>query len=71
MGTLALPKVRPICLINEIAKAFERILAERIYSWQVEHPESDFSQNQFGFRKNRSTYDALLLLKDITSSAVM
>ncbi|XP_029673046.1 uncharacterized protein LOC115241425 [Formica exsecta] len=70
MDTLALPKVRPICLINEIAKAFERILVERISSWQTEHPESDLSVNQFGFRKGRSTCDALLHLKMITNNVV-
>lgn len=59
----AVPKVRPICLINEIAKAFERILAERISNWQAEHPDSSLSANQFGFRKGRSTNDALLYLK--------
>ncbi|KMQ88053.1 reverse transcriptase, partial [Lasius niger] len=64
-----LPKARPICLINEIGKIFERVLADRIADWQFVHPESDFSGNQFGFRKNRSTCDALLL-REITSSAV-
>lgn len=65
-----LPKVRPICLINEIGKAFERILVERIYQWQSEHPNSDLSVNQFGFRKRRSTCDALLAVRDITTCAV-
>lgn len=65
-----LPKARPICLLNELGKALERIIANRIYEWQLEHPESDFSGNQFGFRKQRSTCDAIALLKEITSSAV-
>ncbi|CAL1685118.1 unnamed protein product [Lasius platythorax] len=64
-----LPKVRPICLLNEIGKAFERILAERILFWQSEHPDSEFSANQFGFRRQRSTCDALLLVREITSRA--
>lgn len=40
-----LPKVRPICLLDDIGKAFERIIVERIYHWQSEHPESDVSAN--------------------------
>lgn len=65
----ALPKVRPICLINEIAKAFERIIAGRIYSWQADSPESDLSVNQYGFRKFRSTCDAVARLREITATA--
>lgn len=65
-----IPKVRPICLLNEIAKAFKRIIADRIYSWQADHPESAFSNNQFGFRKRRSTCDAIGQLRDITTRAI-
>lgn len=64
------PKARPICLIDELGKTFERVLAERISIWQMDNPESDLSNNQFGFRMNRSTCDALLLVKRITSLAV-
>lgn len=65
-----LPKVRPICLL-EIGKAFERIIAERIAAGQMGNAVSDLSANQFGFRRQRSTCDALLLVKEITSTAVM
>lgn len=44
-----LPRIRPICLIDEIGKAFERILTDRIYAWQSEYPQSEFARNQFGF----------------------
>lgn len=64
------PKVRPICLLDEIGKAFERILAERIYEWQENNPESSLAPNQFGFRKFRSTCDALKTLKDITAQVM-
>jgi len=63
------PKVRPICLLDEVGKAFERILAERIYEWQENHEESRLAPNQFGFRKYRSTCDALKKLKDVTVQA--
>lgn len=65
-----LPKARPICLLNEIAKAFERIIANRIFDWLLENPDSDFSPNQFEFRKGLSTCDALSKFKEITSSIV-
>lgn len=45
VSILELPKVRPICLIDDIGKAFECIISNRIYEWQVEHPESDFASN--------------------------
>lgn len=65
-----LPKVRPICLLNDIGKIFERVLGNRIDQWQSEHPESDVSEHQFGFRRHRSTCDALRLLRELTSAAV-
>ncbi|KMQ88396.1 reverse transcriptase [Lasius niger] len=65
-----LPKVRPICLLDEIGKAFERIIAERILQWQDIHPDSRLAANQFGFTRGRSTCDALLLVKEITSRAI-
>lgn len=65
-----LPKVRPICLINEVAKVFERIIADRIHLWQMEHPESDLSDNQFGFRKRRSTCDAIARFRELTTGVM-
>lgn len=29
---IRLPKVRPICLLNEIGKTFERVIADRIWN---------------------------------------
>ncbi|KMQ92579.1 reverse transcriptase [Lasius niger] len=65
-----LPKVRPICLLNDIGKTFERVLEIRISRWQEGSPESDVSEFQFGFRRHWSTCDALRLLREIISSAV-
>lgn len=51
-------KYRPICMLGETGKLLERIIAGRI----VEHLKSvrsDLSANQFGFRRGRSTLDAL------------
>ncbi|KMQ89978.1 reverse transcriptase [Lasius niger] len=70
LRTPDIPKARPICLLNELGKTFERVLAERIHFWQTSNPDSDVSGSQYGFRKNRSTCDALLLVRQITSNAV-
>lgn len=63
-------KTRPICLLNEIAKGLERIIAERLYAWMSENPESDLSENQYGFRRSRFTCDAVGRLREITMRAV-
>lgn len=57
-------KMRPICLIDEIGKIFEKILINRIYKW-MENREGIISPNQHGFRKNHSTVDALLQVTSI------
>jgi hypothetical protein len=59
---------RPVVLLDEAGKFFEKILASRI----VEHLESrgpDLAACQFGFRTGRSTMDAVALLKSWTQAA--
>ncbi|CAG4946299.1 unnamed protein product [Colias eurytheme] len=59
---------RPICLLDEIGKLFERIIAARLY----EHLCSsgpDLSDKQFGFRRRRSTVDAILHVRSIAERA--
>lgn len=64
-------KARPICLLNDLDKLFERILADRMKTWMAEDPESrDLSSAQFGFRNGRSTCDAIMKIKDATTSAM-
>lgn len=63
-------KARPICLLDEAGKIFERIIADRINRWLNENPDSSLSDNQFGFRKNRSTVDALVCVKNFTQNTV-
>lgn len=53
---------RPIVLLDEVGKLFERIIASRL----VNHLSSvgpDLADEQFGFRAERSTIDALSHLK--------
>ena len=64
-----LPKARPICLLNEVGKTFERVIADRIIGFMEDNERSNLSDNQFGFRKMRSTTDALHLVKSIITRA--
>lgn len=53
-------KARPICLIKEIAKILERVIVQRIEEWMEKNPKAGLGKNQYGFRKGKSTMDALL-----------
>lgn len=60
---------RPVVLLDETAKLFEKILADRL----VRHLEDigpGLSDAQYGFRAGRSTIDALDALKSLTTNAV-
>lgn len=52
-------KYKPICLINDVAKGFERLLVSRIWSILEEQRGDGLSSVQFGFRRGYSTVDAL------------
>lgn len=64
------PKVRPICLLNEIGKIFEKVLVGRITNWMDNNPESALTVNQFGFCRGRSTMDALTEVKKFIEFAI-
>ncbi|XP_071579165.1 uncharacterized protein [Temnothorax nylanderi] len=63
------PKARPICLLNEVGKTFERVIANRLTDFMEENPDADLSKNQFGFRRAHSTTDALFLVKSTITEA--
>lgn len=63
-----LSNYRPISLLSSFAKIFEKVIASRLLAFIDEH--NLFSSSQFGFRKNHSTYMALLALYDKVSEAV-
>lgn len=65
-----LPKVRPICLLDESGKALERIIAARMRAFLSADPAIDIAPNQFGFRRGRSTADALLAVKKVVKDAL-
>jgi len=60
---------RPLVLLNETAKLFEKILADRLVQ-HLEEVGPGLSEAQFGFRRSRSTTDALATLKERTMAAL-
>ncbi|XP_072766612.1 uncharacterized protein [Anoplolepis gracilipes] len=59
---------RPICLLDEVSKIFERIIAKRL----VRHisREGGLHEEQYGFREGRSTVDAISRVTSLTEEAV-
>lgn len=60
---------RPICLLDEIGKMLERIIAERLTK-HLSQKGPDLSSGQYGFRAGHSTVDAILRLRDLSGRAV-
>lgn len=54
---------RPIVLLDEVAKMFERIVANRL-NQHLAGQSIGLAEAQFGFRERKSTIDAILVLKD-------
>jgi hypothetical protein len=50
---------RPICLLDEVGKLFERIIAARIEA-HMRQRESGWHDRQYGFRQGSSTIDAII-----------
>lgn len=69
-----LPKAKPICLMDDIGKYLESIIVDRIETWMDFMYEKRcafraIGKNQFGFRKNMSTIDALDKVRDTVEVA--
>ena len=58
---------RPICLLDTIGKVLERIVQSRLT--QFSEGERPLSEHQFGFRKARSTLDAIDMVVSIAREA--
>ena len=48
---------RPICLLDTMGKLLDEMILQRLQGHMV--GENGLSENQFGFRKGRSTVDAI------------
>lgn len=65
----SLTAYRPICLLDEAGKLFEKIIAGRIGT-HLRCVGPDLSDSQFGFRRGLSTIDAVLKVREITKRVV-
>lgn len=63
------PKLRPICLLDDVGKILETILVDRIVAWMDDNPRAQLSENQFGFRRIKSTCDALMTVYSAITQA--
>jgi len=59
---------RSICLLDEAGKLFERIIAARLQE-HLSQVGPDLAKNQFGFRKGRSTMDAIRRVRAFAEEA--
>ncbi|XP_046742523.1 uncharacterized protein LOC124409151 [Diprion similis] len=64
-----IPKVRPICILNELGKTFERVLVGRLGGWVEENARPRLSEDQYGFREGRATSDALIRVRRFVENA--
>ncbi|XP_062713362.1 uncharacterized protein LOC134290278 [Aedes albopictus] len=58
---------RPICLLDTVGKLLERVVLNRLTKYT--ESESGLSELQFGFRKGRSTVDAIRTIVDAMQTA--
>lgn len=63
------PKARPICLLNNIGKNFERIIMYRLREVMNNNAFAALSVRQFGFCEGKSTLDALQFLVTLVEEA--
>lgn len=56
---------RPLCLLNETGKTMERIIKGRMEEHMRREEGSKLSKNQYGFRKGKSTVEAVMKFKEI------
>ncbi|CAK1585034.1 unnamed protein product [Parnassius mnemosyne] len=57
---------RPVVLLDEVGKLFERVIANRLAEY-LAGTGPDLAEHQFGFRKRRSTVDAIMRVRALTT----
>lgn len=60
---------RPICLLDEAGKLFERILAARLRE-HLSRNGPDLAKCQYGFREGLSTIDAIMRVRTLSEEAI-
>lgn len=68
-GTEETPKFRPICLLNVMGKLFEHLIAARLTE-ELEN-KGLLYEHQYGFRRNRSTVDAMQVVVNVVNNLKM
>ena len=58
---------RPNCLLDTMGKLLEEMILQRLQGYMF--GKNGFSENQFGFRKDRSTVDAIQAVVKIATKA--
>lgn len=58
---------RPICLLPILGKALEKLISGRLETIFHHHPKS--SDRQFGFKKKRTTEEAIVLMRTLTKES--
>lgn len=56
---------RPICLLGEVGKFLERIIAGRLVAHLANTEGCSLSPEQYGFRQGKSTVDAIVSLRNL------
>lgn len=59
---------RPLCMLDTAGKLLERIICDRTQEALI--TDGDLAENQYGFRKSRSTVDAVNLVIDTARQAI-
>lgn len=60
---------RPLCLIDDLGKIFEKIIADRMVRY-LDEIRPNLSPMQFGFRKGHSTLDAVARIRSLAKEVV-
>ena len=61
---------RPIVLLDEVGKLFERVIADRLVG-HLNRVGPDLAESQFGFRRGRSTVDAIMRVRALTTGVAV
>ncbi|CAK1604311.1 unnamed protein product [Parnassius mnemosyne] len=59
----------PICVLDEIDKLFGKIVATRL-NRHLSRVSPDLADSQFGFRRERSTVDAIMRIRSLSEQAL-
>lgn len=60
---------RPICLLDKVGKLFEKVIAQRLVQYRL-RIGPPLHTEQYGFREDRGTTDAVLRVKALTGAIV-